>query len=126
MWTGERLSELEAGGVELEGASPYVRLRLQLRRARKRPGARERRRAQRDPLTRTHLEIDALSLVPAKRPVEEPADDSLAETERAHIWRVVEECGWRIRGPGNAADRLGLPESTLRYRMKKLGIRRPG
>jgi DNA-binding Lrp family transcriptional regulator len=30
-----------------------------------------------------------------------------------------------VKGKGNAADRLGLSETTLRYRMKKLGIRRP-
>jgi transcriptional regulator with GAF, ATPase, and Fis domain len=28
-------------------------------------------------------------------------------------------------GQGNAAKRLGLERSTLRYRMKKLGITRP-
>ena len=57
------------------------------------------------------------------------ADDkalpTLAETERAHILRVCEACGWQIKGPGAAADRLGLNPSTLYFRMKKLGIRRP-
>ena len=72
------------------------------------------------------LEIDALFLTPAQESVEAPADDSLEKVERAHILRVVEECGWQIRGPGKAAERLALNESTLRYRMKKLGIRRPG
>ncbi len=31
----------------------------------------------------------------------------------------------RPNGPGNAAERLSVRSSTLRYRMKKLGIRRP-
>jgi formate hydrogenlyase transcriptional activator len=50
---------------------------------------------------------------------------SLQEVERAHILRALDECGWRIRGRGNAADRLGLNPSTLRSRMNKLGIQRP-
>ena len=50
---------------------------------------------------------------------------SLAEAERAHIRAVLDECGWKIAGKGNAADRLGLKRTTLQDRMKKLGISRP-
>ena len=50
---------------------------------------------------------------------------SLADAERAHIRAVLEECGWRISGKGNAAERLGLKRSTLQFRMKKLAIERP-
>jgi transcriptional regulator with GAF, ATPase, and Fis domain len=50
---------------------------------------------------------------------------TLAELERAHILSVLEECGWKISGKSNAADRLGLKRSTLQFRMKKLGIQRP-
>jgi transcriptional regulator with GAF, ATPase, and Fis domain len=50
---------------------------------------------------------------------------TLVEVERNHILRVLELCEWRIRGPRNAADQLGLRASTLYSRMKKLGIRRP-
>jgi formate hydrogenlyase transcriptional activator len=53
------------------------------------------------------------------------ASDGLRDTERAHILRVLERSGWRLEGRGQAADRLGLRPSTLRNRMKKLGIRRP-
>jgi transcriptional regulator with GAF, ATPase, and Fis domain len=42
--------------------------------------------------------------------------------QRAHIEAVLERCGWRINGPGNAAERLGLHPNTLRFRMKKLGV----
>jgi len=49
----------------------------------------------------------------------------LADVERAHILGVLGECGWKVAGRGNAADRLGLNRSTLRSRMEKLGIRRP-
>ena len=50
---------------------------------------------------------------------------TLAKAEREHILRVCEACGWRIKGPGATAERLGLNPSTLYFRMKKLGIKRP-
>lgn len=45
--------------------------------------------------------------------------------DRAQIIAALERSGWRIKGDGNAAERLGVKPSTLRYRMKVLGIRRP-
>ena len=42
-----------------------------------------------------------------------------------HIVHVLERCGWRIHGNGNAAEVLGLHANTLRSRMKRLGITRP-
>jgi transcriptional regulator with GAF, ATPase, and Fis domain len=51
--------------------------------------------------------------------------DNLQQAERVHIVRILESCGWAIEGRGQAAERLGLRPSTLRNRMKKLGIRRP-
>lgn len=45
--------------------------------------------------------------------------------EREHIQAVLEQTGWRIRGPFAAAETLGLKPTTLESRMKKLGIRRP-
>jgi PAS domain S-box-containing protein len=56
-----------------------------------------------------------------------PATSSgnLEDVDRAHIVGVLEDCKWRIKGADNAAERLGLKPSTLRYRMKKLGIQRP-
>ena len=49
----------------------------------------------------------------------------LSDVERDHIRAVVESAGWRIRGNGGAADRLGLKPTTLETRMAKLGITRP-
>ena len=46
-------------------------------------------------------------------------------SERSAIEAVLVQCGWRIRGEGGAADRLGLKPTTLEWRMKKLGIARP-
>jgi transcriptional regulator with GAF, ATPase, and Fis domain len=55
-----------------------------------------------------------------------PGDGSgtLEDMERGYITKVLEECRWIIQGDQGAAARLGLPASTLRSRMKKLGIRR--
>ena len=50
---------------------------------------------------------------------------SLLDAERHHILKVLEACQWRIKGRGNAAERLGMNPSTLRSRMKKLTITRP-
>jgi transcriptional regulator with GAF, ATPase, and Fis domain len=50
--------------------------------------------------------------------------ESLQDVERSHILRVLDGCRWTIEGRGQAAERLGLNPSTLRNRMRKLGIRR--
>ena len=49
----------------------------------------------------------------------------LATAEREHILRVLQETGWRVEGLSGAASILKLHPSTLRFRIKKLGIRRP-
>ena len=51
---------------------------------------------------------------------------SLKALEREHVLAVLEQTGWRIRGPRGAAIILGLPPTTLENRMKRLGICRPG
>jgi transcriptional regulator with GAF, ATPase, and Fis domain len=52
-------------------------------------------------------------------------EGTLAERERREIETELARCGWRIRGAGGAAERLGLKPTTLESRMKKLGIERP-
>ena len=47
---------------------------------------------------------------------------TLEEVERKHIVDVLNETRWRINGPKGAAKILGLHPSTLRSRIKKLGI----
>jgi transcriptional regulator with GAF, ATPase, and Fis domain len=49
----------------------------------------------------------------------------IEDVEREHIRSILENCGWRIRGAGGAADQLGLRPTTLETRMIKLGLRRP-
>lgn len=44
---------------------------------------------------------------------------------REHILQVLHKTGWKIEGKGGAAAILGLNPSTLRFRLKKLGIKRP-
>jgi transcriptional regulator with GAF, ATPase, and Fis domain len=51
---------------------------------------------------------------------------SLEEIERLHILMVLQKTGGLIEGPKGAAGILGLNPSTLRGRIKKLGIRRKG
>jgi PAS domain S-box-containing protein len=46
----------------------------------------------------------------------------LQSVERQHILSVLNAVNWRISGPKGAAKILGLNPSTLRFRMKKLGI----
>ena len=49
----------------------------------------------------------------------------LADAEREHILRVLTVKRWCIQGRSGAAQALGVNASTLRSRMKKLGILRP-
>jgi formate hydrogenlyase transcriptional activator len=84
------------------------------------------------------LRLDEMSPLGAREsPPAEPEDEpgrsrprpggrqSLKDIERDHIRGVLEECGWKVSGPGGAAEALGLKESTLRFQMKRLGIHRP-
>jgi len=50
---------------------------------------------------------------------------TLEDLERAHIRRVLESTHWLIEGERGAARILGLNPSTLRGRLRKLGIRKP-
>ena len=50
---------------------------------------------------------------------------SLEATERKHIEDVLASVGWTIEGPKGAAAVLKINPSTLRSRMRRLGIQRP-
>jgi formate hydrogenlyase transcriptional activator len=52
--------------------------------------------------------------------------ETLEAMERAYIVRVLESAGWQVEGERGAANILGLNPSTLRGRMRKLGIRKGG
>ncbi len=70
------------------------------------------------------VSIDPQSLMAAGPSGEE--SPNLMDLERRHILRVLESTHWRIYGPAGAATHLGMNPNTLRSRMKKLGVRRPG
>ena len=53
------------------------------------------------------------------------AKKTLNEVERDYIVRVLEQTNWKVSGKNGAAEILGLDRSTLRARMRKLGIRQP-
>jgi len=50
---------------------------------------------------------------------------TLSDVEIQHIRETLQQARWRVRGPGGAAERLGIKPTTLESRMAKLGIRRP-
>ena len=65
---------------------------------------------------------------PVRRSVMPPVIDepqTLVDVQRTHILRMLQLTNWRIEGPSGAAKVLGLCASTLRTRMRKLGIHRP-
>jgi len=71
--------------------------------------------------------LDASALLAplaAPRAAGAAAAGTLQDVERAYIASVLEATHWRIEGSGGAAEKLGLNPSTLRGRMRKLGIRR--
>lgn len=57
------------------------------------------------------------------------ASGTLADADRKHILETLRQANWLIGGQAGAANRLGLPRTTLIYKMRKLGIearRSPG
>jgi formate hydrogenlyase transcriptional activator len=52
----------------------------------------------------------------------ESAARTLADADREHIVETLEQTAWMIGGRDEAANRLGLPRTTLIYKMRKLGI----
>jgi transcriptional regulator with GAF, ATPase, and Fis domain len=63
-------------------------------------------------------------VLPPPSPAAVRRSDRLVDVEREHVRCVLEMSGWRIRGAGGAADRLGMRPTTLETRMAKLGLRR--
>ena len=63
--------------------------------------------------------------VPKPSFTETNTTDNLHDVERMHLLAVLEKTGWRLAGPGGAAEILGLKRTTLQAKMKKLGIKHP-
>ena len=63
--------------------------------------------------------------VPKPSSTETNTTENLHDVERMHLLAVLEKTGWRLAGPGGAAEVLGLKRTTLQAKMKKLGIKHP-
>ena len=61
---------------------------------------------------------------PEEKGPEAPSPQSIDQVERNHILEVLMRTNWRIEGSDGAAALLNLNPSTLRSRMKKLGVQR--
>lgn len=68
--------------------------------------------------------VPGLAATEAAQPEAAATRTTLEAVERGHILAVLEQTRWRIDGPHGAARVLEMNPSTLRSRMKKLGIRR--
>jgi len=80
-----------------------------------------------DDLDSQALELDlqkqtsSLDIIADARPVGETFEQS----EYNLILRTLKNVHWKLEGPGGAAELLNLHPSTLRSKMRKLGIERP-
>jgi len=72
---------------------------------------------------------DELASIDWRHPTAEPSESTtlttLEDVERAHIVKVLSATAGRIAGQNGAAEILGLPSTTLRSRMQRLGIKKP-
>ena len=57
-------------------------------------------------------------------PQADAQDLTLDELQRSHILRILERTAFRIRGPGGAAELLGIKPTTLEARILRLNIAR--
>ena len=63
--------------------------------------------------------------------MEASADDEvvpqveLERRDRANTFAALQRCAWKISGEGGAAELLGVPPTTLRSRIQKMGLERP-
>ena len=68
------------------------------------------------PTTQRHAALRKTE--PVRTPRSMRSSDVMAE----HYRNVMESCNWKIKGPNGAAAVLGLHPSTLRFRLRKLGL----
>jgi formate hydrogenlyase transcriptional activator len=66
-------------------------------------------------------EPERAEAIPVPPPAGQPR---LEDVEREYIIKVLRQTNWLITGPRGAAKLLGLHPSTLRNRIKKLGVTR--
>jgi two-component system, NtrC family, response regulator AtoC len=66
------------------------------------------------------LEFHFAQLEPQGTPTQSLFEDATNTFERNFILRSLEKCGWNVTG---TAEYLGIPLSTLKYKMDKLDVR---
>ncbi|GJL57080.1 MAG: hypothetical protein NPIRA02_42120 [Nitrospirales bacterium] len=71
------------------------------------------------------LDIDERLLMSTPTASSEKPASGLMDFERQHILQTLASTHWRIEGSGGAAEQLGLAPSSLRSRIKRLGLQRP-
>jgi formate hydrogenlyase transcriptional activator len=71
-----------------------------------------------------HTQAAAPRPAPEEKGPAIPSPQSIDQVERNHILEVLMRTNWRIEGADGAAALLNLNPSTLRSRMKKLGVQR--
>ncbi len=52
-------------------------------------------------------------------------EEEMTQLERENLRTALAAADWRVSGEGGAAELLGIKPSTLAYRMKQLGVKRP-
>jgi formate hydrogenlyase transcriptional activator len=60
---------------------------------------------------------------PATSTASTAKNNSLDDAQREHIVQVLREARWVLGGSNGAAARMGIPRTTLIYKMRRLGIR---
>jgi len=71
------------------------------------------------------LQLAETLMTPLAEGLAESQNLSLEQVDRDYIVRILEGCHWKIEGIDGAARILNLNPSTLRGRMRKLGIQKP-
>ena len=61
----------------------------------------------------------------AEHEVEILTEIELRQRERQNLLAALNQTGWRIKGPHGASELLGVKPTTLLFRIKKMGLRRP-
>jgi formate hydrogenlyase transcriptional activator len=71
------------------------------------------------------LRVEIGGKTPSRQQVT-PISRTLKDAEREHIFKALRESSWVLSGPQGAAVKLGIPRTTLIYKMRRLNIpRRP-
>ncbi len=71
------------------------------------------------------LRIDERLLIPHSATLAAKPPSGLIDFERQHILQTLASSNWQIEGENGAAEQLRLAPSTLRSRIRKLGLQRP-